>query len=74
VGMYVRENPSTEKRRLEHLIEDYEEQEFPCQYDLSTGRVDCFASCVSAMIGVRFPEKVKFEAERQLQDLQTHPR
>jgi hypothetical protein len=71
--MYVREDPSNKKRRLEHLIEDYEVQEFPCQYDLSTGRVECFASCVSDMIDVPCPEKVKFEAERQFQTLQTHP-
>ena len=73
MGMYERQNHSAEKRQLEQVIDDYEEQDPPCPYYLSTGRVECFESCVSAMIDVQCPEKVKFKAERQLQNLQTQP-
>lgn len=71
--MYERQDHSTEKRRLEQVIDGYEEQDPPCPYYLSTGRVECLESCVSAMIDVQCPEKVKFKAERQLENLRTHP-
>jgi hypothetical protein len=57
---------------LERILDNYQEQDYPCQYNLSTGRVDCYETCVSYIIDEECPEKVKFEAERQLGNLETH--
>ncbi|KAJ5712337.1 hypothetical protein N7493_008805 [Penicillium malachiteum] len=57
----------TKKQRLERIIENYQEQEYPCQYDSSIGRVECFVSCMSyewSDIMVQCPEEVKFKAQR----------
>lgn len=71
IGMYKTKDFHTEKKRLEEIIERYREQEFPCPYNLSTGRVDCLQGCVSGIIDIRCPEEVLFEAERELQNLET---
>jgi hypothetical protein len=73
VGMYKRKDLQVEKRRLQSIIENYQEQEYPCQYNLSTGKIDCFETCMSYIIDVDCPEKTKFEAERQLETLETRP-
>lgn len=67
--MYTKKDLQNENKRLERILDNYQEPDYPCQYNLSTGRVDCY-DCVSDMI-VECPEKVKFEAERQLGNLET---
>ena len=71
VGMYTKKDLQIEKKRLEGIIEGYREQKYPCPYNLSTGMVDCFDTCVSYDIDVKCPEEVKFDAERQLDNLET---
>ncbi|KAJ5100764.1 hypothetical protein N7456_006816 [Penicillium angulare] len=72
VGMYTGKDLQNEKERLKHIIKNTEEQDYGCQYNLSTGQVECFATCVSEMIDVKCPEKARFEAQRQLENLETH--
>lgn len=71
--MYATEDLHTEKRRLEGIIENYQEQDFPCPYDTSTGVVDCLHGCVSDSLDVQCPERLLIEAERKLQNLETRP-
>lgn len=71
VGMYTKKDLQIEKKRLESVIEGYEEQEYPCPYNPCTGLVNCFDNCVSYDEDVKCPEKVKFDAERQLENLET---
>ncbi|KAL4804627.1 hypothetical protein BDV18DRAFT_153072 [Aspergillus unguis] len=71
VGMYKKKDLQVEKRRLQSIIENYREQEYPCEYDISTGMTYCFDRCVSEIIDVDCPERTKFEAERQLKNLET---
>lgn len=72
VGMYTKKDLQNEKKRLERIIDNYRQQDDPCQYNLSTGSVDCWETCVSSIIDVECPEKVKYDAERQLENLETH--
>ena len=72
VGMYTLKDLQTEKKRLKNIIENHEEQEYPCQYNLSTGQIECFSTCVSEMIDMECPEMARFKAQRQLENLETH--
>jgi hypothetical protein len=72
-GMYTTEDLDGERRRLEEIITNYRPQEPPCQYNLSTGRVDCFLdNCVSYIIDdAECPEQKYHNAQRELSRLHT---
>jgi hypothetical protein len=72
IGMYTTEDLDAERRRLEEIITSYRPQEPPCQYNLSTGRVDCFLHCVSYIIDdAECPEQEYYDAQRELSRLDT---
>lgn len=75
VGMYTVEDLDAERRQLEETITNYQPQEPPCKYNLSTGRVDCFLdTCVSYIIdGEECPEEMYHAAQRGLMRLHTRP-
>lgn len=73
VGMFAKHDVQSEKKRLGSIIDNHMEQDDPCQYDLSTGLVNCSYGCVSHDIDVRCPDLLKFEAERQLDHVNTQP-
>ncbi|KAJ5239922.1 hypothetical protein N7468_004541 [Penicillium chermesinum] len=71
IGKYTKEDLQLDIDRAERIIQNYEAQEWPCGYNSLTGRTECFQDCISQMIDVDCPERRKFEAERQLQNLKT---
>lgn len=77
IGMYNEGDFHAERRRLEHIIENYEPPEFGCpccSYNKYTGRVECLDTCVSMIEdGAQCPEKTVFDAERNLTLLNTRP-
>ncbi|KAJ6018492.1 hypothetical protein N7522_001956 [Penicillium canescens] len=72
--MYTKIDTLAERKRLEHIIDNYEPQEFQCSYNLYTGKVDCLESCVSRILDhVQCPDERFFKAERDLSLLNTRP-
>ncbi|GIJ86674.1 hypothetical protein Asppvi_005566 [Aspergillus pseudoviridinutans] len=70
MGTYTTEDLAGERRRLEEVITNYRPQEPPCQYNLSTGRVNCLDTCVSHVIEYEeCPEKKYHKALRELSRL-----
>jgi hypothetical protein len=63
------EDLAVKKQCLENIVAEYEPQEWPCAYDLSTGLVDCSFDCISFMADVECPEKKVFRAQRELSAL-----
>jgi hypothetical protein len=50
VSTYTTKDLAAEKRRLKQIIANYDPQESPCQYNPSTGQMDCFSSCISYIL------------------------
>ncbi|PMD37950.1 hypothetical protein L207DRAFT_431552 [Hyaloscypha variabilis F] len=74
VGTYTTEDLAAEKGRLEQTIASYDPQEFPCPYNPSTGRVNCFSSCISYQLdGITCPEQTLYQARRELSRLNMRP-
>jgi hypothetical protein len=60
----------TQKQRLEQVISDYIRQEYPCEYDPSSGHVDCNDFCISKIADdFECPEKILYEGKRDLSRL-----
>ncbi|PKX89302.1 uncharacterized protein P174DRAFT_435409 [Aspergillus novofumigatus IBT 16806] len=58
VGMYTEEDLGAERRQLEEVITNYQPQDYPCKYNLSTDDAEC-------------PEEKYHEAQRRLSLLDT---
>ncbi|CBF81787.1 predicted protein [Aspergillus nidulans FGSC A4] len=73
VGLY--RDLTSERSKLEGDIANYEEKEFPCPYDSSTGMVDCFRDiCISYMDDTQLcPERRLYNSQRQLLRLTRRP-
>ncbi|KAJ9379344.1 hypothetical protein DTO063F5_7227 [Paecilomyces variotii] len=70
VGTFMKEYIRTKKKRLEHAIHNYQEQEYQCAYDPTTGETDCHRMCVSQLgLDISCPEKNLFKAQRDLEYL-----
>ena len=72
VGAYSDECLEKDMNRLKTNINNYEPQEWPCPYNLSTGTIDCTIHCLSSNIpefDVECPERRKFTLERRLDQL-----
>ena len=67
VGLYTIEDLDGERKRLEHAINNYEPQNFPCPYNSRSGRPSCSPDCVTAFIDcMGCPEGILYEAQRKL--------
>lgn len=70
VGTFMKEYIRTKKKRLEQAIHNYQEQEYQCAYDPTTGETDCHRMCVSQLgLDISCPEKNLFKAQRDLEYL-----
>ena len=43
----MKEDDATRRTRLEEKVAGYTPEEFPCYYDATTGKVNCFPDCDS---------------------------
>ena len=58
---------ANEKLRLENAIAEYQPQEYPCQYDSSTGSTQCWSECISYHADfIKCPERDLHIAQRKL--------
>ena len=73
VGMFAKHDVQSEKKRLESIIDNHKERGYLCDYDLSTGLVNCCYDCASDDMGIRCPDLLRLEAERQLDHVNTQP-
>jgi hypothetical protein len=73
IGAYTTEDLAAKKRRLEQIIADHDPQEFPCQYNPSTGQMYCDWNCVSLFTNEICAETACYDAERELLRLNMRP-
>ncbi|RFU24975.1 hypothetical protein B7463_g11362, partial [Scytalidium lignicola] len=72
IGTY-NDNLESEIKQQEQIIANYEEQEYPCPYNPSTGIVECNDSCISSILDVPCPMRRYYKAERKLKELKMRP-
>lgn len=73
IGMYKIEDLTAKSRQLKQIIAHYNLREFPCTYNLSTGKVNCLYDCISYQFDVVCPKETLYKAKRKLSLLKTHP-
>ncbi|RMZ46441.1 hypothetical protein CA14_008224 [Aspergillus flavus] len=75
LGLYREAEPANKRSELEDNIAHYEPQDFPCQYNPSTGKVNCSRNyCVSCIADdIECPENRLYESQRQLLHLIRRP-
>jgi hypothetical protein len=77
VGTYTTEDVDAERRRLEEIITNYQPQVDGfdcCEYNPSTGGVDCSSDCISGIVDfAECPEREFCRAARKLSRLKMRP-
>lgn len=75
LGLYREAEPPNKRSELEDNIANYKPQDFPCPYNPSTGKANCFTNyCISCIVDdMECPENRLYESQRQLLHLIRRP-
>ncbi|EPS31198.1 hypothetical protein PDE_06153 [Penicillium oxalicum 114-2] len=76
MGMYRSRNLKSQEAHFQKIVDDYQEmREYPCGYDVSTGKALCMCTltnCASGIGDEECPTEIIVQAMRSLRATQTH--